>query len=93
MSISFKKSVKESDGLLCQELTDGEIVFLNLNNESYFGLDKIGTDIWKELLKSKNIETAYNNLLQKYEVEPENLRKDIEDLISKLLDNGLLEFN
>lgn len=93
MSILFSKSLKLPEGLHFQELENGETVFLNINNESYFGLDEIGSDIWKELQSSKNIETAYKKILKKYEVEPEILKKDIEELIPKLINNGILEYS
>ena len=93
MTISFKKSLKLPEGLLFQELANGELVFLNLNNESYFGLDEIGKDIWNELHTSNCIETAYNNLLEKYEVDSKTLKNDMLDLIPQLIDNGLLEYS
>ena len=92
MSISFKKSLKIPEDMLFQELDNGELVFLNLDKESYFGLDEIGTDILKELHNSKNIETAYNNILNKYDVDPDILKKDIEELIPELINNGLLKY-
>jgi len=38
----FNKSVKVPDDVLFQELSNGEIVFLNLDNESYYSLDNSG---------------------------------------------------
>ena len=92
MAISFKKSVKVPDDLLFQELSNGELVFLNLDNESYFGLDEVGTVIWNEITSTDNIETAYNNLLEKFDVSPDRLKKDLESLINKMIENGILEY-
>ena len=92
MAISFKKSVKVPDDLLFQELSNGELVFLNLNNESYFGLDEIGTVIWNEITSTDNIESAYNNLLEKFDVTPDRLKKDLESLINQMIENGILEY-
>lgn len=92
MDFLFKKSVKQPDGLLFQELSNGELVFLNLNNESYYSLDDVGTDIWKELINSKDIETAYKNLLDKYDVDPKTLKNDLETLIKQLIENEILEY-
>ena len=49
MDNSFKKSVKVPSDLLYQELSNGELVFLNLNNESYYGLYDVGTIMWHEI--------------------------------------------
>ena len=93
MAISYKKSVRVPNDLLFQELSNGELVFLNLNNESYYGLDDVGTIIWNEITNTDNIETAYNNLLEKFDVSPERLKKDLDTLLSQLIENGILEYN
>ena len=93
MAISFKKSVKVPSDLLFQELSNGELVFLNLNNESYYGLDGVGTIMWHEITSTDDIESAYNNLLEKFDVSPERLKKDLDTLLSQLIENGILEYN
>ena len=92
-SFSFKNKLKIPPDLLVQELADGESVFLNLNNESYMGLDDVGTRIWKALTNSNSIEEAYNKLKVEYDVDPKVLRDDISDLVKKLLENGLVQIS
>ena len=87
MAISFKRSVKVPNDLLFQELSNGELVFLNLNNESYYGLDEVGKVMWNELTSTENIETAYNNLLEKFDVSPDRLKKDLEIFLNQLIEN------
>ena len=92
-SFSFKNKLKIPSDLLVQELADGESVFLNLNNESYMGLDDVGTRIWKALTNSNSIEEAYSKLKEEYDVDPKVLRDDISDLVKKLLENGLVQIS
>ena len=89
----FSEQLKVAENILIQELETGESVLLNLNNESYYGLDKIGTEMWKVLTSSSSIEDAYEKLLNIYEVEPKVLKNDIENLIQNLLKNGILEIS
>lgn len=70
---------------------DGESVLLNLDTEKYFGLDATGTRMLVLVTASPSIEAAYEKLLAEFEVEPEVLRGHITDLLSRLVDNGLLE--
>ncbi len=70
---------------------DAEAVLLNLNSERYFGLDEIGTRIWARLTESDSIQTAYEALLDEYEVDAEQLRQHVQDLLAKLTENGLVE--
>ena len=70
---------------------DNESVFLNLETERYFGLDSTGTRMWQVLTTTTNIEGAYQALLGEFEVEPEDLRTDLVELVNKLLENDLLQ--
>lgn len=70
---------------------DNESVFLNLDTERYFGLDQVGTRMWKVITTFPNIEAAYQQLLSEFDVEPETLRSDLVDLLEKLLENNLLQ--
>ncbi len=92
MSDLFSKSIQIPDDILFQELSNGEIVFLNLDNESYYGLDNTGSIFWNELTSNNNIKTAYNNLLKQFDVTPQKLKKDLNSLLKDLKNNGIVNF-
>ena len=69
----------------------GQSVILNLKSERYFGLDEVGTSMWKALTTSASISDAERALLAEFDVEPARLRQDLRALAEKLLENGLLE--
>jgi hypothetical protein len=69
---------------------DGESVFLNLETEKYFGLDATGTRMWEAVTTLPNIDMAYAQLLEEFEVEPEVLRNHLTELLGRLVDYGLL---
>lgn len=70
---------------------DRECVLLNLETERYFGLDEIGTRMWQLATGSENLDAAYQELLEEFDVEPELLRSNFTELLSRLVDNGLLQ--
>ncbi len=70
---------------------DRESVLLNLETEQYFGLDETGTRMWQLLTGSANIEAAYHELLTEFDVEPELLRSNLAELLSRLVESGLLQ--
>src|SRR5713226_4073942 len=72
-------------------LLDRESVLLNLETEQYFGLDETGTRMWQFLTVSANIDAAYQELLAEFDVEPELLRSNLMELLSRLVDSGLLQ--
>lgn len=90
MAISFLQKVTVPKDVVFREL-DGEAVILNLNNEEYFRLNRVGADMWKEVTCADSIQTAYEKLLAEYEVDGKTLRRDLTDLLEKLLDKGLAD--
>src|SRR5258706_10793733 len=90
MPISFAERLILSEDVLITD-AEGESVLLNLNSERYFGLDQVGTRMLSVLTTSNSIQTAYEALLEEYNVENEALRQDLADLIDRLVEQGLLE--
>src|SRR5258707_2170082 len=70
---------------------DKESVLLNIETERYFGLDETGTRMWQLVTAAPKIEVAYQQLLEEYDVEAELLRANLTDLLSRLVENGLLK--
>jgi hypothetical protein len=88
--IDFANRVVVPEQVLVRQLDD-EIVILDLASESYFGLDDVGTAMWNEVTNANSIEQAYTALLEQYDVEPEVLRNDLQNLLQQLVDQQLLE--
>jgi hypothetical protein len=88
--IPFSQHVVVPAHVVMQEV-EGESVLLNLDSEHYFGLDDVGTSMWAALAASASIQEAHDALLAEYDVPPEVLREDMEELIGQLVENGLLE--
>ena len=90
LTIPFTMRVSVPEYVLVRQI-EGESVLLNINNERYFGLNDVGTRMWATLTSADSIQTAYEALLGEYEVDPEQLRQDLQVLIEKLVENGLIE--
>jgi coenzyme PQQ synthesis protein D (PqqD) len=90
MSITFTNRVRVSPDVLVSSM-DGESVLLNLQSETYFGLDEVGTRMWNALTGAESLQAAFDVLAAEYEVEPDQLRHDLEQLVNKLAEQGLLE--
>ncbi len=53
--------VQPDDDVIYQALKD-EIVLLNMKNQQYFGLDDVGSDMWKLLVEYGDVETVAERL-------------------------------
>ncbi len=89
MTISFSDRVTVPDDVLISQLQE-ESVILNLDSERYYGLDDVGTRFLSVLTTSDSIETAYEQLRDEYDVDPQVLRSDLLALIENLINQGLL---
>ena len=92
MSTSFAQRVSVPSNVMFREL-EGESVILDLDSEKYFGLDEIGTRMWRLLTEATSIQRAYDALVEEYEVAPETLRADLSDLLETLRERGLIEIH
>jgi len=89
MSIAFTNRVRISPDVMISNM-DGESVLLDLQSETYFGLDEVGTRMWNALTGAESIQAAFDVLAAAYDVEPSELRHDLEHLLEKLTEQGLL---
>jgi hypothetical protein len=61
-----------------------ESVLLNLDSESYHGLDDVRRRRWQALTSSANIQVAGEKLRADY------MREDVDDFVPKMVQRGLL---
>ena len=86
----LNQSIKILPDVLSQEVS-GETVLLDLNSENYFGLNEVGTRIWQLLQEHGDLQKVYDTMLDEYDVDKTQLGKDMEELVAKLVDAGLIE--
>ena len=90
MAVSVTERMRVAQDVLFRVVGE-EAVLVNLNTERYLGLNSVGTRMWNVLNSATSIQAAYNELLQEYEVEPAQLRADLEEFINQLLGQELIE--
>lgn len=76
--------------VLVQSLPDGDLVFLDLASERYYGLDSVGAAMWTALIETPSIERALEQLHEQFNMDHDELRRDLEVLIRSLCIRGLL---
>jgi len=84
------QSIKVLPDVLSQEVS-GETVLLDLNSENYFGLNDVGTRIWQLIQEDGDLQKVYDTMLDEYDVDKKQLGKDMEELVARLVDAGLIE--
>ena len=78
-----------SGEVLSQEV-NGETVLLDLEGESYFGLNEVGTRIWQLIQSEQTVAGALDTLSDEYDVSRGQLERDLSELLDKLSGAGLI---
>jgi len=68
---------------------DDETVLLNVETGIYFGLDAVGTQIWKAIETGAREGEIFERLLAEFEVEPAQLHTDLDAFIELLIAKDL----
>lgn len=88
-SVPLDASLRIPDEVIFREL-DGEAVVLNLDTGIYFGLDAVGTRIWRLLEEHKSLRTVLDTLADEYEATPDRLQRDLLAFVERLNGKGLI---
>lgn len=89
MNSQTNRQFSISEDVLSQEV-NGETVLLDLEGEMYFGLDEVGTRIWQQLQSGATLSGIVNTLGDEYDVSREQLEVDVDELLGKLIEAGLI---
>jgi hypothetical protein len=68
-----------------------EQVMLDLRDGMYYGLDSVGSDIWKLVQTPVRVADICRAIAETYDVEPERCRRDVFQLLAALIERRLVE--
>jgi hypothetical protein len=87
--ISRSSRVVVADDVVSCDL-DGEAAILDVKEGIYYGLNPVGARIWNLVQEPTTVDEILKVLLEEYDVELEECRRDVYELIEELSDNGLV---
>jgi hypothetical protein len=85
-----KKVYTIPDHISVTEVED-EIVLLNLDTGSYYGLNHIGTRLIKGIQAKESMHQINSAVADKYQMKYKQVCGDVEELLKQLLEQNLLE--
>ena len=77
--------------VLIQRVHSGEAMMLNLDDESYFGLNAVGARMLDVVLEEANLDAAVETLALEYDVDRSELQGDLKELLESLRSRGLID--
>ncbi len=82
--------LKRKNDQLFSEI-DGEVVMLSIENSEYYGMDRVGSHIWQLLEEGITWKHLITTLLDEYEIDEEQCKKDTLTFIEQLADKKLVD--
>lgn len=67
-----------------------ETILLHLDQGSYYALNEVGAELWSGLEEGRTLGEILARLLDRYEVDEETLREDLERVVGELLERDLV---
>lgn len=88
MDVTLEQRLEIPSGVVSRDL-DGEVVILNLDSSTYFGLDPVGSRMWSLIQEHGSLSQVFEILQKEYAVEAERLRTDLLALCGRFCASGL----
>ena len=82
--------MKTCAGVLSTEV-DGQAVLMHVEKGIYFGLNDVGALVWRELGSEATIEELCEAVISEFDVETDECKNDVQDLLAQLAEQGLVE--
>jgi hypothetical protein len=89
MTVSLDASVRVPEDIVFREL-DGEAVILNLASGFYFGLDRVGTRIWRLCEEHGSLRAVWEAMQREFDAPSDTLQSDLLAFVDALSERGLV---
>ena len=88
--LSLTSTVAAIKHQISADLAD-EVAILNLKSGVYFGLNPVGSSIWRLIQEPTRVAEIRDALIREYDVDPERCEQDLLDLLQKMKDHELVD--
>jgi hypothetical protein len=88
--ISLESMIARRDDLMVAELSENELVMLNIQLGSYYGMDETAKEIWDYLSEPRTIAALVDHLLTRFAIDRETCEREVLAFATEMLTNGLV---
>jgi len=75
---------------IAAKVIDGEAIIINLKTGAYYSLDGTGGEVWSLIEARRDVDEVVELVADRYGVDEDRCRSDIESLVEKLLEENLI---
>ncbi len=88
--VDLTTTIKRKDGYADTEV-DGNKVLMSVESGMYYGLNGMGTEIWKRIDQSIQVSVLVQELLDEYDVSRRDAESQVLSFLNELDENNLIE--
>ena len=88
MGLTAETMIARSDTALSTEV-DGEAVLIGIETGRYYGLDAIGTAIWKGIEQPCRLDALCARLIEDFEGDPAVIEQETRTFVAQLVERDL----
>jgi Coenzyme PQQ synthesis protein D (PqqD) len=84
--------VSRSPAVLTAEV-QGEVVMMSIEQGQYFGLDDIGSDVWKRIDPPCSFAALIDGLAATYDADRTTIAADVRDLLGRMAERDVVRLS
>ena len=88
--ITLDSVIVRRNDLVSEELSDSELVMLNIERRSYYGMHETARVIWNLLDRPRSVGALCEQLLTRFAVDRETCEREVLDFVNDMLNNELI---
>ena len=89
MTLNVDSVISRNPQIISSKM-DNEVVMMNIEKGNYYGLNRVGSEIWEKMSEPLTFTALCETLLQEFNVEKEQCEKEVAAYLEKLVNEGLI---
>ncbi len=90
-TLTLETQLTARTDLLATNLSDTELVMMNIDAGKYYGLEDVAKVIWDYLTESRSVGEVCTEVQSRFDIERETAEQDTISFLTELLDEGLVQ--
>jgi len=89
MAINSESIISKNPQIISSKMDD-EVVMMSVEKGNYYGLNRVGSEIWEKLTEPLTVGSLCDKLMQEFNVEKEQCEREVITYLEKLVSEGLI---
>ena len=89
MAINLETVISKNLQIISSKM-DNEVVMMSVEKGNYYGLNRVGSEIWEKLTEPTTVAGLCEKLQQEFNVEKDQCERDVIKYLEKLVEEGLI---